>query len=98
MKQGDVIILPMPQADGRIKNRPAISLREMPPFHIAIPGQALAYKIGQLKILELRRKSERELGAKFSIRDFHDEILKDGALPLDVLERKIKEWIARQKG
>jgi uncharacterized protein (DUF885 family) len=65
--------------------------------YIAIPGQALAYKIGQLKILELRRKSERELGAKFSIRDFHDEILKDGALPLDVLERKIDEWIAAQK-
>ncbi|HEV7475437.1 MAG TPA: DUF885 domain-containing protein [Pyrinomonadaceae bacterium] len=65
--------------------------------YIAIPGQALAYKIGQLKILELRHKSERELGAKFSIRDFHDEILKDGALPLDVLERKINEWIAAQK-
>jgi uncharacterized protein (DUF885 family) len=65
--------------------------------YIAIPGQALAYKIGQLKILELRRKSERELGAKFSIKEFHDEILKDGALPLDVLERKIDEWIARKK-
>ena len=65
--------------------------------YIAIPGQALAYKIGQLKILELRRKSERELGAKFNIRDFHDEILKDGSLPLDVLERKINEWIARKQ-
>jgi uncharacterized protein (DUF885 family) len=65
--------------------------------YIAIPGQALAYKIGQLKILELRRKSERELGATFSIRDFHDEILKDGSLPLDVLERKINEWIAARK-
>jgi uncharacterized protein (DUF885 family) len=65
--------------------------------YIAVPGQALAYKIGQLKILELRHKSERELGAKFSIRDFHDEILKDGALPLDVLEGKINEWIVAQK-
>lgn len=65
--------------------------------YIAIPGQALAYKIGQLRILELRRESQHELGAKFSIRDFHDEILKDGALPLDVLERKIDEWIARQR-
>jgi uncharacterized protein (DUF885 family) len=65
--------------------------------YIAIPGQALAYKIGQLKILELRHKSERELGAKFNIRDFHDEVLKDGALPLDVLEGKINEWIATQK-
>lgn len=65
--------------------------------YIAIPGQALAYKIGQLKILELRRKAERVLGAKFSIKDFHDEVLKDGALPLEVLERKINEWIARRK-
>lgn len=65
--------------------------------YIAIPGQALAYKIGQLKILELRHRAERELGAKFSIRDFHDEILKDGSLPLDVLERKINEWIAARK-
>jgi uncharacterized protein (DUF885 family) len=65
--------------------------------YIAIPGQATAYKIGQLKILELRHKAERELGARFSIRDFHDEILKNGALPLDVLERKIDEWIARRK-
>jgi uncharacterized protein (DUF885 family) len=65
--------------------------------YIAIPGQATAYKIGQLKILELRHKAERELGAKFSIKEFHDEVLKDGALPLDVLERKINEWIARKR-
>lgn len=65
--------------------------------YIALPGQALAYKIGQLKILELRRRSERALGAKFSLRDFHDEILKDGQLPLDVLETKINEWIAKKR-
>ncbi len=65
--------------------------------YIANPGQALGYKIGQLKILELRRRSERALGAKFSLRDFHDEILKDGQLPLDVLETKINEWIAKKR-
>jgi uncharacterized protein (DUF885 family) len=64
---------------------------------MAIPGQALAYKIGQLKIRELRTRAERELGAKFDIRAFHDEILKDGALPLDVLEAKIDRWIAARK-
>ena len=65
--------------------------------YIAWAGQALAYKIGQLKISELRRKAERELGSKFNIKSFHDEILKDGALPLNVLETKINEWITRQK-
>lgn len=65
--------------------------------YIVNPGQALAYKIGQLKILELRRRSERALGAKFSLRDFHDEILKDGQIPLDVLETKVNEWIAKKR-
>jgi uncharacterized protein (DUF885 family) len=64
---------------------------------MAMPGQALSYKIGQLKILELRRKAERTLGAKFDVRAFHDEILKDGALPLSILESKINEWIVRQQ-
>jgi uncharacterized protein (DUF885 family) len=65
--------------------------------YMAIPGQALAYKIGQLKIRELRTRAERELGAKFDVRGFHDEVLKDGALPLDVLEAKVDRWIAAQK-
>jgi uncharacterized protein (DUF885 family) len=65
--------------------------------YMAMPGQALSYKIGQLKILELRRKAERTLGAKFDIRAFHDEILKDGALPLNILESKINEWIVKQQ-
>lgn len=61
------------------------------------PGQALGYKIGQLKILELRERSKKELGDKFDIRGFHDEVLSAGALPLDVLDQRINEWIAGQK-
>lgn len=65
--------------------------------YIAWPGQALAYKIGQLKILELRAKAERELGDKFDLSDFHDTVLGQGAVTLSVLERIIDEWIAEQK-
>jgi uncharacterized protein (DUF885 family) len=65
--------------------------------YIVWPGQALAYKIGQLKISELRAKAKQALGDKFDIRDFHDELLKDGALPLDRLEAKMNAWIERQK-
>ncbi len=62
----------------------------------AIPGQALAYKIGQLKIIELRHRAEKALGKKFDVRAYHDEVLKDGAIPLEVLEAKIDRWIAVQ--
>jgi uncharacterized protein (DUF885 family) len=65
--------------------------------YMAIPGQALGYKIGALKIAELRNKYQNELGAKFNLAAFHDNILKDGALPLDVLERKMDEWAQKQK-
>lgn len=63
--------------------------------YIVMPGQATAYKIGMLKILELREKAKAALGAKFDIRAFHDEVLKDGAVPMSVLEEKINAWIKR---
>jgi uncharacterized protein (DUF885 family) len=62
--------------------------------YMAIPGQALAYKMGELKIKQVRAKAERELGGRFDIREFHAEVLKDGSVPLDVLEQKIDRWIA----
>ena len=64
--------------------------------YIAWPGQALAYKIGQLKISELRDRAEKVLGPRFDIRRFHDELLGDGALALDVLEGKMQNWIGRE--
>jgi len=60
--------------------------------YIAWPGQALGYKVGDIKIQGLRRAAEQELGAKFDVRDFHREVLSDGAVPLDVLQAKIDRW------
>ena len=65
--------------------------------YMAWPGQALGYKLGQLKILALRKKAEAALGPAFDVRAFHDELLRDGALPLDVLEAKMDRWLAAQR-
>jgi uncharacterized protein (DUF885 family) len=65
--------------------------------YIAIPGQALAYKLGQLEILKLRQLAIDDLGTRYDIRAFHDEILNGGALPLDVLDARVTAWIALQK-
>jgi len=65
--------------------------------YIVWPGQALAYKIGQLKISELRAKAQQALGDKFDVRDFHDELLRDGAMPLDRLETKMNSWLAKHQ-
>lgn len=64
--------------------------------YIGNPGQALAYKIGQLKMLALRERAERRLGEKFDVRAFHDQLLGAGALPLDLLEQRMDEWLADQ--
>ena len=61
--------------------------------YLIMPGQALAYKIGQLKIMELKEKSKKKLGDKYNIKDFHHVILGEGALPLDVLEEKVNQYI-----
>ena len=65
--------------------------------YIAWPGQALAYKLGQLEILKLRTRAERELAGKYDVRAFHDEILNGGALPMDVMDARVTAWISSQK-
>ena len=65
--------------------------------YIAWPAQALSYKLGQLKIRELRDRAQRELGSQFDIRSFHDEMLSGGVLPLDLLDARTEDWIRAQK-
>lgn len=64
--------------------------------YIVWPGQALAYKIGQLKIRELRTEAQKRLGTKFDVRKFHDAVLENGAVPLNVLEAHTKRWMDEQ--
>ncbi|HMD81787.1 MAG TPA: DUF885 domain-containing protein, partial [Anaerolineales bacterium] len=77
-----------------VKEARAVSEAER---YIAAPGQALGYKIGQLKIRELRDRAEKKLGDKFDVREFHNKVLLTGAVPLDVLEQTIDRWIAQKK-
>jgi uncharacterized protein (DUF885 family) len=63
--------------------------------YMALPGQAVAYKVGALKFQELRKRYTKQHRNKFDIAQFHNEILKDGAMPLDILERKMNEWAGR---
>jgi uncharacterized protein (DUF885 family) len=65
--------------------------------YIYWPGQALAYKVGQMKIKELRGRATKELGPKFNVKEFHDLVLGSGAIPLDMLERNVNQWIAENR-
>ena len=65
--------------------------------YLVMPGQALGYKIGELKIKALRAKAKAALGDRFDLRRFHNAVIDDGSLPLDVLEARIDEWIAARK-
>ena len=64
---------------------------------MVLPGQALSYKLGQLKFTELRSYASNLLGEKFDVREFHRQLLVDGALPLNVLDTKIRRWVASQR-
>jgi uncharacterized protein (DUF885 family) len=66
--------------------------------YLVWPGQALAYKLGQLKIRELRMTAEKRLVAHFNVRTFHDAVLEQGSVPLNVLERHMKQWLDTQAG
>ncbi len=65
--------------------------------YMGLPGQACAYKVGQLKILELRDRAKAALGPKFNLKDFHAVVLENGGVPLTLLEKLVDEWIARTK-
>ena len=77
--------------------QPADKARSEVRRYITLPGQATGYKIGMLKIMELRRKAEQQLGAKFDIKSFHDLLIASGSQPLSILERRVDEWIAARR-
>jgi uncharacterized protein (DUF885 family) len=66
-------------------------------YHEAVPGQATAYKVGMIKLLELRELARGELGERFDIREFHNVILINGSMPLDILEELVRDYIERAK-
>jgi uncharacterized protein (DUF885 family) len=76
---------------------PLAAIRSEVQRYLIMPGQATAYKVGMIRIQELRKKAETELGDKFDIKGFHDTVLGGGALPLTLLERRVDQWIASQK-
>lgn len=76
---------------------PDAAIRSEIQRYLIMPGQATAYKVGMIRMQELRRKAEQELGDKFDIRGFHDTVLGGGSLPLDLLERRVDRWIAQKK-
>jgi uncharacterized protein (DUF885 family) len=88
------------QAIDYLATRTALPLHEVETEvdrYISWPGQALAYKLGELKIKELRRRAEKELGERFDVRAFHDTVLGSGAVPLNVLEQNVDRWIGEQR-
>ena len=76
---------------------PTEAIRSEVRRYIVWPGQATSYKIGMIKIQDLRAEAERELGGEFDIRGFHDTVLGSGAMPLSLLERRVRAWIAERK-
>ena len=83
------------QTRGTVTNSDIISQVER---YVVNPGQATAYMIGKLKIMELRQKARTELGDKFDIKAFHEVVLKSGPVPLDIMEENVNAWIASAKG
>jgi uncharacterized protein (DUF885 family) len=76
---------------------PEAQIRSEIQRYIVMPGQATSYKIGMIKILELRADAKEELGDKFDIKGFHDTVLGGGAMPLNILERRVEQWVAAEK-